>query len=29
MLLAVGPQQLLTALVFDGDFKRFPALKAG
>ena len=26
MLLSVGPQQFLTALVFDGVFERFPAI---
>jgi predicted TIM-barrel fold metal-dependent hydrolase len=29
MLLSVGPQQFLTALVFDGVFERFPALRGG
>ncbi len=29
MLLAIGPQQFLTALVFDGVFERFPALRGG
>ena len=29
MLLAVGPQQFLTALVFDGVFERFPKLRGG
>jgi predicted TIM-barrel fold metal-dependent hydrolase len=29
MLLSVGPQQFLTALVFDGVFARFPALRGG
>jgi uncharacterized protein len=29
MLLAVGPQQFLTALVFDGVFARFPSLRGG
>jgi predicted TIM-barrel fold metal-dependent hydrolase len=29
MLLSVGPQQFLTALVFDGVFERFPRLRGG
>lgn len=29
MLLSVGPQQFLTALVFDGVFARFPRLRGG
>jgi predicted TIM-barrel fold metal-dependent hydrolase len=29
MLLSVGPQQFLTALVFDGVFERFPKLRGG
>ncbi len=29
MLLSVGPQQFLTALVFDGVFSRFPRLRGG
>ena len=29
MLLSVGPQQFLTALVFDGVLERFPALRGG
>jgi len=29
MLLSVGPQQFLTALVFDGVFNRFPRLRGG
>jgi predicted TIM-barrel fold metal-dependent hydrolase len=29
MLLAIGPQQFLTSLVFDGVFERFPTLKGG
>jgi uncharacterized protein len=29
MLLSIGPQQFLTALVFDGVFQRFPALRGG
>jgi predicted TIM-barrel fold metal-dependent hydrolase len=29
MLLSVGPQQFLTALVFDGVFARFPGLRGG
>ena len=29
MLLSVGPQQFLTALVFDGVFARFPKLRGG
>jgi uncharacterized protein len=29
MLLSVGPQQFLTALVFDGIFARFPGLRGG
>ena len=29
MLLSVGPQQFLTALVFDGVFERFPLLRGG
>ena len=29
MLLSFGPQQFLTALVFDGVFERFPALRGG
>jgi uncharacterized protein len=29
MLLSVGPQQFLTALVFDGVFERFPNLRGG
>ncbi len=29
MLLAIGPQQFLTALVFDGVFERFPLLRGG
>ena len=29
MLLSVGPQQFLTALVFDGVFERFSALRGG
>jgi predicted TIM-barrel fold metal-dependent hydrolase len=29
MLLSVGPQQFLTALVFDGVFERFPGLRGG
>jgi len=29
MLLAIAPQQFLTALVFDGVFERFPALRGG
>ncbi len=29
MLLSVGPQQFLTALVFDGVFERFAALRGG
>jgi uncharacterized protein len=29
MLLAVAPQQFLTALVFDGVFERFPKLRGG
>ncbi len=29
MLLSIGPQQFLTALVFDGVFERFPALRGG
>ena len=29
MLLSVGPQQFLTALVFDGVFARFPQLRGG
>jgi uncharacterized protein len=29
MLLAIGPQQFLTALVFDGVFERFPKLRGG
>ena len=29
MLLSVGPQQCLTALVFDGVFERFPKLRGG
>src|SRR6202789_315790 len=29
MLLSVGPQQFLTALVFDGVFERFPTLRGG
>ncbi|HEY2145017.1 MAG TPA: amidohydrolase family protein [Steroidobacteraceae bacterium] len=29
MLLSIGPQQFLTALVFDGVFARFPKLRGG
>ena len=29
MLLSIGPQQFLTALVFDGVFERFPRLRGG
>jgi predicted TIM-barrel fold metal-dependent hydrolase len=29
MLLSIGPQQFLTALVFDAVFERFPALRGG
>ena len=29
MLLSIGPQQFLTALVFDGVFERFPELRGG
>jgi uncharacterized protein len=29
MLLSIGPQQFLTALVFDGVFARFPRLRGG
>ena len=29
MLLSIGPQQFLTALVFDGVFERFPSLRGG
>jgi predicted TIM-barrel fold metal-dependent hydrolase len=29
MLLSIGPQQFLTALVFDGVFMRFPRLRGG
>jgi uncharacterized protein len=29
MLLSIGPQQFLTALVFDGVFERFPKLRGG
>ena len=29
MLLSIGPQQFLTALVFDGVFERFPGLRGG
>jgi predicted TIM-barrel fold metal-dependent hydrolase len=29
MVLAIAPQQFLTALVFDGVFERFPALRGG
>jgi len=29
MLLSIGPQQFLTALVFDGVFERFPQLRGG
>ena len=29
MVLAMGPQQFLTALVFDGVFERFPQLRGG
>jgi uncharacterized protein len=29
MLLSIGPQQFLTALVFDGVFQRFPGLRGG
>ncbi|HMN44582.1 MAG TPA: amidohydrolase family protein [Povalibacter sp.] len=29
MVLSIAPQQFLTALVFDGVFERFPALRAG
>jgi len=29
MLLAIAPQQFLTALVFDGVFERFPKLRGG
>jgi uncharacterized protein len=29
MLLSVGPQQFLTALVFDGVLERFPRLRGG
>jgi predicted TIM-barrel fold metal-dependent hydrolase len=29
MLLAIAPQQFLTALVFDGVFERFPCLRGG
>jgi uncharacterized protein len=29
MLLSIGPQQFLTALVFDGVFERFPLLRGG
>jgi len=29
LLLSVGPQQFLTALVFDGVFARFPGLRGG
>jgi uncharacterized protein len=29
MVLSVGPQQFLTALVFDGVFERFPKLRGG
>ena len=29
MLLSIGPQQFLTALVFDGVLERFPALRGG
>jgi predicted TIM-barrel fold metal-dependent hydrolase len=29
MLLSIGPQQFLTALVFDGVFERFPTLRGG
>jgi predicted TIM-barrel fold metal-dependent hydrolase len=29
MLLSIGPQQFLTALVFDGVFARFPQLRGG
>jgi predicted TIM-barrel fold metal-dependent hydrolase len=29
MLLSAGPQQFLTALVFDGVFERFPRLRGG
>jgi len=29
MLLSIGPQQFLTALVFDGVFVRFPRLRGG
>jgi predicted TIM-barrel fold metal-dependent hydrolase len=29
MLLSIGPQQFLTALVFDGVFQRFPRLRGG
>ncbi len=29
MLLSIGPQQFLTALVFDGVFARFPLLRGG
>jgi predicted TIM-barrel fold metal-dependent hydrolase len=29
MLLAIAPQQFLTALVFDGVFERFPSLRGG
>jgi predicted TIM-barrel fold metal-dependent hydrolase len=29
MVLAIGPQQFLTSLVFDGVFERFPKLRGG